>query len=203
MAREYAFFALRSCDAPTSFRLFPDTAELLADAGIVDGKAGVMVALDLGQVAPEHRGVVIPIVQLPVCFASVDFQRQSDGRFAYVKHEGRGASDGLTGLTDAIASQVKTCVRDKEATVRSRFGIALRGFAEPVASKEYENKEGGVGWCFGSDVFWAQARTREGYGVPAPAWIYAGLVECAFVPGYHFSFYEPKSGRLRQVVEMT
>ncbi len=72
-----------------------------------------------------------------------------------------------------------------------------------MPSKEYENRDTGVGWCHGPDVFWAQARTRETYGVPAPSWIYAGLFECAFVPGYDFTFYEPASGRSKQIVEIT
>jgi hypothetical protein len=46
-------------------------------------------------------------------------------------------------------------------------------------------------------------RTRDDYGVPAPDWIYIGLFEDDFIYGYHFSFYETKSGRLRQVIECT
>ena len=103
-------------------------------------QVGVAASIDLGHVSPEHARIVIRIT-------SVDFERRSDGRFAYVRHEGRGAGEGLDGLLKAVASDVKTCVREHAATLKSRFGITLGCAAEAVASREYENKEQGVGWC--------------------------------------------------------
>ena len=203
MAAQHSFFSLRPCEGAGPFRLFPEASTLLVDEALVESKSGVAASIDLGHVSPEHAGIVIPFVQLPVCITSVDLERRSDGRFAYVRHEGRGAGEGLDGLVKAVATDVKTCVRAHAAPLKSRFGITLGCAAEAVASREYENKEQGVGWCSGPDVYWAQARTRDSHGVPAPAWIYAGLLECAFFRGYHFVFYEPARGLLRQVIEIT
>lgn len=131
----------------------------------------------------------------------MDFERR-DGRYRYRGHSGRHDAEGLDGLVREIDARTKVRLHDRGDVLQQKYGIRVGGHGAPEPAREHTFSESGVGWCWGPGVFWAQARTRESYEVPAPAWIYAGMVQ-SFMTGYEFAFYCPADGRLRLIVEAT
>jgi hypothetical protein len=195
------FFALEPAEAPTPFRLVVPTGALFADPALVASRTSVVLAVDLGRVAPDLAGIEAPFLRLPVSIDAVDFERR-DGRFVYVGHTGRGAADGLDGLVREIDTRTKVRLHDHGEALSARYGIRVGGYGAEAPAAEYTFSERGVGWCWGSEVFWAQPGTRAQRGVPAPDWCYAGMVQ-SFMSGCVFGFYRPSTGQLRLIVQTT
>jgi len=173
-------------------------------------RAGVLLQVDLGRVRAELSGIHVFFAEIPPCFSVVDFQREADGRFRFVRsgdfllHGTRFDTEieDLRVFFAAIEQESEDTLRDLSDDIVERTGLQLGESVDLVPIPAETDARPALEWRIGEPCWW-QSRRESDFAVDGPEWVYAGSITSNYYFGKIMAFYHPNTGLLRQIFECT